>query len=79
MTAGTYAKSPKTLCLFLNRLQKPGWPFWGSAGVVYRVVRFSVPVAFSVLTGRVGHPRLRDDVGIVPYAGGGMVWFDRDD
>ena len=20
---------------------------------------------------------LRDDVGIVPYAGGGMVWFDR--
>ena len=20
---------------------------------------------------------MRDDVGIVPYAGGGMVWFDR--
>ena len=36
---------------------------------VYRVVRFSVPVTFSVLTGRVVHPRLRDDVGIVPYAG----------
>ena len=39
-------------------------------GSVYRAVRFSVPVAFSVLTGRAGHPRLRDDVGIVPYAGG---------
>ncbi len=36
---------------------------------VYRVVRFSVPVTFPVLTGRAGHPRLRDDVGIVPYAG----------
>ena len=30
---------------------------------------FSVPVTFPVLTGRAGHPRLRDDVGIVPYAG----------
>ena len=44
---------------------------------VYRVVRFSVSVAFSVLIGRAGHPRLRDDVGIVPYAGGGMVWVGR--
>ena len=39
-------------------------------GFVYRAVRFFVPVTFSVLTGRAGHPRLRDDVGIVPYAGG---------
>ena len=46
-------------------------------GGVYRAVRFSVPVTFSVLTGRTGHPRLRDDVGIVPYAGCRMVWFDR--
>ena len=44
-------------------------------GAVYRAVRFSVPVAFPVLTGRAGHPRLRDDVGIVPYAGGWMFWF----
>ena len=41
-------------------------------GAVYRAVRFSVPVTFPVLTGRAGHPRLRDDVGIVPYAGGWM-------
>ena len=34
---------------------------------VYRAGRFSVPVTFPVLTGRAGHPRLRDDVGIVPY------------
>ena len=46
-------------------------------GAVYRAVRFSVPVAFSVLTRRVVHPRLRDDVGIVPYAGGRVVRFDR--
>lgn len=32
---------------------------------------------FYVLTGRTEHPRLRDDVGIVPYAGCRMVWFDR--
>ena len=44
-------------------------------GSVYRAVRFSVPVAFPVLTRRAGHPRLRDDVGIVPYADGGMFWF----
>ena len=48
-------------------------------GAVYRAIRFSVPVTFSVLTGRAGHPRLRDDVGIVPYAGGGMFWVYRDD
>ena len=46
---------------------------------VYRAVRFSVPVTFPVLTGRAGHPRLRDDVGIVPYAGGGMLWVCQDD
>ena len=44
-------------------------------GAVYRAVRFSVPVTFSVLTGRAGHPGLRDDVGIVPYTGGGGVRF----
>ena len=37
---------------------------------VYRVVRLSVPVTFPDLTGRARHPRLRDDVGIVPCAGG---------
>ena len=46
---------------------------------VYRAVRFSVPVTFPVLTERAGHPRLRDDVGIVPYADGGMFWVYRDD
>ena len=44
-------------------------------GSVYRAVRFFVSVTFFVLTGRVVHPRVRDDVGIVPYAGGGMFWF----
>ena len=44
-------------------------------GFVYRVVRFSVPVTFPVLTGRAERPRLRDDVGIVPYAGGGVGRF----
>ena len=44
---------------------------------VYRAVRLSVPVTFSVLTGRAERLRLRDDVGIVPYAGCRMVWFDR--
>ena len=38
---------------------------------------FSVSVTFPVLTGRAGHPRLRDDAGIVPYAGGGMFWVGR--
>ena len=46
---------------------------------VHRAVRFSVPVTFPVLTQRAKHPRLRDDVGIVPYAGGGMFWICRDD
>ena len=44
-------------------------------GFIYRAVRFSVPVTFFVLTGRAERPRLRDDVGIVPYAGGGGVRF----
>ena len=48
-------------------------------GAVYRAIRFSVPVTFSVLTGRAKRPRLRDEVGIVPYAGGGMFWVYRDD
>ena len=39
-------------------------------GSVYRAGRFSVPVTFSVLTGRAGHPKLRDDVGIVPMRAG---------
>ena len=47
-------------------------------GAVYRAGRFSVPVTFPVLTGQAGCPRLRDDVGIVPYAGG-MFWVYRDD
>ena len=47
-------------------------------GAVYLAVRFFVPVTFSVLAGRAGHPRLRDDVGIVPYAGG-MFWACRGD
>ena len=46
---------------------------------VYRSVRFSVPVTFPVLTRRAERPRLRDDVGIVPYAGSGMFWVCRDD
>ena len=46
-------------------------------GFVYRAVRFSVPVTFPVLTRRAGYPGVRDDVGIVPYAGCRMVWFVR--
>ena len=53
---------------------------------VYRAVRFFVSVAFPDLTRRAGHPRLRDDVGIVPevrlpggsfFRFGGILRFDR--